>query len=113
MTAAETVLKWMREYYEVNGTPNFGEITSQLEMAIEEEKLKSLTPIDGVEEKETIIMPRKLTSENGAKDLLRGEFVECFDPEKTGNSYVVTVSWDNIKRIYEKAVAHFTKNPPQ
>ncbi len=38
MTAAEKVLKWMKKYYEVNGTPNYGEIISQLEMAIEEEK---------------------------------------------------------------------------
>ena len=38
MTAAEKVLQWMKEYYEVNGTPNYLEIIAQLEMAIEEEK---------------------------------------------------------------------------
>ena len=38
MTAAEKVLQWMKKYYEVNGTPNYGEIIAQLEMAIEEEK---------------------------------------------------------------------------
>ena len=37
-TAAEKVLEWMKKYYEVNGTPNYGEIIAQLEMAIEEEK---------------------------------------------------------------------------
>ena len=38
MTGAEKVLEWMKKYYEVNGTPNYGEIIAQLEMAIEEEK---------------------------------------------------------------------------
>jgi hypothetical protein len=37
MTGAEKVLDWMLKFYTRNGTPNFSEIISQLEMAIEEE----------------------------------------------------------------------------
>lgn len=40
MTAAEKVLKWMRHYYAVHRTPNYSEITAQLERAIDEEKQK-------------------------------------------------------------------------
>jgi hypothetical protein len=39
-TGAEKVLKWMNEFYAQNGTPNFGEIVAQLEMAIAEEKFE-------------------------------------------------------------------------
>ena len=46
MTAAEKVLEWMKKYYEVNGTPNYGEIIAQLKMAIEEEKQEQNLPID-------------------------------------------------------------------
>ncbi len=53
------------------------------------------------------VMPRNLTAENGAKDLLRGEFVECFDPDNSGNPYVVPISWDTIKKIYDKIVSHY------
>ena len=42
MTAAEKVLEWMKKYYEVNGTPNYGEIIAQLEMAIEEETIHNV-----------------------------------------------------------------------
>ena len=38
MTGAEIVLNWIIKYYQEWGTPNFGEIQAQLEMAIEEEK---------------------------------------------------------------------------
>lgn len=53
------------------------------------------------------VMPRSLTAENGAKALLNGEFVECFDPNDSGNPYIVTVSWDNIKKIYKRIVDHY------
>ena len=41
-TGAEKVLEWMNKFYSQNGTPNFGEIVEQLEMAIDEEKLKDM-----------------------------------------------------------------------
>lgn len=53
------------------------------------------------------VMPRSLTAENGAKDLLSGEFAECFDPDGSGNPYVVPISWDSIKKIYKRIVDHY------
>ena len=49
-------------------------------------------------------MPSSLTAENGAKDLLIGEFFECFDPDDCGNPYVVPISWDSIKKIYKNSI---------
>lgn len=78
----------------------------------------------------TVIMPRRLTVENGAKALLLGEFTErlemvcpfCGDLEFAddecdvcdGTGYLyeeVPVSWTTIKKIYEKAVEHFAASP--
>ena len=53
------------------------------------------------------VMPRNLSAENGAKDLLRGEFVECFDPDESGNPYIVPITWDSIKKIYKRIVEHY------
>jgi hypothetical protein len=63
--------------------------------------------------KEEMLLPKKLTAENGAKYALIGEFFEDYyyiDPDdkdgeiKTGK---VVVQWDTIKRIWDRAVAHF------
>ncbi|GEM_PF-1448764 len=70
-----------------------------------------------------VLMPRRLTAENGAKSLFIGEFKEsveltCPDCEEAGEvcddcetcggsgtvSQPVTVEWDTIKRIYALAV---------
>lgn len=73
---------------------------------------------------ESVIMPKKLTAENGAKGLLSGEFFEtvknycpeclgegscdevvCEDCKGLGHEVVkVMISWTNIKAIYDKAV---------
>jgi hypothetical protein len=53
------------------------------------------------------IMPRELTAENGAKQLLSGEFYECFDPEDSGNPYIVPISWNAIKKIYKRIRDHY------
>jgi hypothetical protein len=45
-TGAEKVLEWMNKFYSQNGTPNFGEIVAQLEMAIDEEKFNRSIPAD-------------------------------------------------------------------
>lgn len=78
-----------------------------------------------------VMLPAKLTAENGAKAALMGEFhepieVDCplceggqFDnddgcPECGGEWVVsdeVTVSWDTIKRIHEAVVRHFVGAP--
>ena len=70
---------------------------------------------------ETVMMPKELTAENGAKGLMSGEFNEvvetacpvCFEynePDCTGCSgtqsieITVPVSWPTIKSIYAMAV---------
>jgi DnaJ-class molecular chaperone len=84
----------------------------------------------------TVMMPRELTVENGAKALLSGEFKEsieypCPDCDGDGIDYqsslilgdflddcstcggygiidvTTTVSWTTIKEIYAMAVKHF------
>ena len=61
-----------------------------------------------------VVMPRRLTAENGAKALLIGEFFEeheCSyydaDGELVEYTEKVPVSWDTIKEIYKKVVAHY------
>ena len=82
---------------------------------------------------DTVIMPRELTAENGAKYLLSGDFKEtvilqceicvgsgdgrgyidqeshCLSCDGAGDySLSVTVSWTTIKEIYDKAVEHLS-----
>lgn len=70
-----------------------------------------------------VLMPRRLTAENGAKAALSGEFAEkatyhcsqcdheepddgCEECNGKGSYLVdVPIEWDTIKRIYDKAVA--------
>lgn len=63
---------------------------------------------------EKMLLPRKLTAENGAKYALIGEFFEEVDVDVPDGddgddtrTISVPVSWDTIKRIWDKAVAHF------
>lgn len=62
----------------------------------------------------TTNLPRKLTAENGAKYALSGEFYELFDmldEDGEETSAMVPVTWDTIKRIWDKAVEHFDAHP--
>jgi len=77
-----------------------------------------------------VMLPRALTAENGAKELLLGEFAdfelidcpECLEhgPDDdcemcAGNhkvSLVVPVSWPTIKEIYAKIVEHYAQEAP-
>lgn len=69
-----------------------------------------------------VMVPKKLTAENGAKSLLSGEFLEttfiscpeCFADEECescdGSGRIkieVPVSWTTIKAIWNKGVEHF------
>jgi hypothetical protein len=61
-----------------------------------------------------MLLPKKLTSENGAKYALIGEFFEEYqyvEYDEKDNEIIgtgkVAVSWDTIKRIWDRAVAHF------
>jgi hypothetical protein len=71
-----------------------------------------------------VLMPNRLTAENGAKSLFMGEFKEqievpCPDCHDEGEDYAcptcenvgtvlqdISVGWDTIKRIYDMAVKH-------
>ena len=78
---------------------------------------------------DTVIMPKNLTAENGAKGLLSGEFKEriivpccdchgegidddgeyCLECGGAGSfSVVVSVNWTTIKEIYAMAVKHLS-----
>lgn len=60
--------------------------------------------------KDSCVMPKKLTAENGAKALLMGEFYETivFHYEE-GEPYEVKmpVEWSTIKAIYKKITDHY------
>lgn len=78
-----------------------------------------------------VMLPAKLTAENGAKSALMGEFHERIETEcpecegglhdnddgcaECGGEWVVydkmPVSWDTIKRIHEAVVQHFAAAP--
>lgn len=81
----------------------------------------ALSPASTGQEAGYVLMPAKLTAENGAKAALSGEFAENIKlacPECDGEdsddcevcsgegdvAVPVTVEWGTIKRIYEKAV---------
>ncbi|HFU1223863.1 TPA: hypothetical protein ACGQPR_003715 [Citrobacter amalonaticus] len=75
-----------------------------------------------------VMVPKRLTAENGAKCLLVGEFsetkfincTECFGDDECetcdGSGRIeisVPVSWTNIKAIWAKGVEHFAAAPKQ
>ncbi|WP_246862890.1 hypothetical protein [Citrobacter sp. CF971] len=75
-----------------------------------------------------VMVPKKLTAENGAKGVLSGEFSEtkfincpeCFGDDECetcdGSGQIeitVPVSWTNIKAIWAKGVEHFEAAPQQ
>jgi len=85
-------------------------------------------PLDEIKPSDSVLLPRKLTAENGAKALLSGGFmqvVEVNNPDYCGcgnlrcgiceanpnEPETITeeayISWDNIKAIYSKIVSHF------
>lgn len=81
--------------------------------------------MDSYDNKDMVLLPRKLTAQNGAKKLLSGEFYEKREyecPECTGEipnincdlckgeGYIcekTIVTWTTIKAIYDKIVEHY------
>jgi len=84
--------------------------------------------LDEIKPSDSVLLPRKLTAENGAKALLSGEFIQTVEVNNPdycgcGDLYCGTcetspnepetiteevyISWDNIKAIYSKIVSHF------
>lgn len=85
--------------------------------------LETLNHINNLMQKGYVFVPSELTAENGAKYALIGEFKETefisceyCDPKEecelcggTGEHKRETlVGWDNIKKIYAKAIELFT-----
>ncbi|EBG7960281.1 hypothetical protein BI361_03410 [Salmonella enterica] len=75
-----------------------------------------------------VMVPKRLTAENGAKGALSGEFSEttfiscpeCFDDDDCdtcdGSGRIeikVPVTWTTIKSIWDKGIAYFAAEPPQ
>ncbi|EMM4083358.1 DUF551 domain-containing protein [Shigella flexneri] len=75
-----------------------------------------------------VMVPKKLTAENGAKGALSGEFSEttviscpeCFGDDDCdtcdGSGRIeikVPVTWATIKSIWDKGIAYFAAEPPQ
>lgn len=75
-----------------------------------------------------VMVPKKLTAENGAKGALSGEFSEttfiscpeCFGDDDCdtcdGSGRIeikVPVTWTTIKSIWDKGIAYFAAEPPQ
>lgn len=75
-----------------------------------------------------ILVPNRLTAENGAKGVLSGEFSEtkfincpeCFGDDECetcdGSGRIeitVPVTWTTIKAIWDKGVEHFAAAPQQ
>ena len=60
-----------------------------------------------------VMLPRKLTAENGAKGLLIGEFKESvhFTVDGEENKIDVDVSWTTIKAIYDMIVENLQPKP--
>ena len=75
-----------------------------------------------------VMVPKRLTAENGAKGVLSGEFSEttfiscpeCFGDDDCdtcdGSGRIeikVPVTWTTIKSIWDKGIANFAAKPPQ
>ena len=98
-----------------SSTNNFREIS--------ETSTSSLVTPDG-----WVMVPKRLTAENGAKGALSGEFSEttfiscpeCFGDDDCdtcdGSGRIeikVPVTWTTIKSIWDKGIAYFAAEPPQ
>jgi hypothetical protein len=58
-----------------------------------------------------VLVPERLTAENGAKAALAGEFFELenytLDEDGVEGSRRIQISWNSIKEIYNAAINHF------
>ncbi|EFG3663293.1 hypothetical protein BOV25_000804 [Escherichia coli] len=99
-----------------------GDMVEIMEIAMRKAGNSPVTP-DG-----WVMVPKKLTAENGAKGVLSGEFSEttfiscpeCFGDDDCdtcdGSGRIeikVPVTWTTIKSIWDKGIAYFAAEPPQ
>ncbi|MCQ1602191.1 hypothetical protein [Escherichia coli] len=99
-----------------------GDMVEIVEIAMRKAGNSPVTP-DG-----WVMVPKKLTAENGAKGVLSGEFSEstfiscpeCFGDDDCdtcdGSGRIeikVPVTWTTIKSIWDKGIAYFAAEPRQ
>lgn len=100
----------------------------EAELVSQTYKLNELSGNSPVTPDGWVIVPKKLTAENGAKGVLSGEFSEttfiscpeCFGDDDCdtcdGSGRIeikVPVTWTTIKSIWDKGIAYFAAEPPQ
>jgi hypothetical protein len=85
-------------------------VLAALEQELDTLRAKAKMVDDGM-----VMLPKELTSENGSKFLLIGEFHEIIDnpfhdedDDDSPETLKVQVSWTTIKDIYAKIVTHHT-----
>ncbi|WP_418458098.1 hypothetical protein ACNSOB_06700 [Citrobacter braakii] len=116
----EAFYHWLRAAYDAGNSPVIGvDLASGPDRTVE---VRYVAPPGYV------MVPKKLTAENGAKSVLSGEFSEtkfincpeCFgddDCETCDGSgrieITVPVTWTTIKAIWAKGVEHFAAAPQQ
>lgn len=105
-TGAEKVLEWMNKFYSQNGTPNFGEIVAQLEMAIDEEKLNrsipgNELPSTSYSSEKRLLVPYSLYPQSSEKPVVEITETEILDKLKTFLDLVILVR-DAFPELLEK-----------
>jgi len=63
-----------------------------------------------------VVVPERLTAENGAKAALMGEFrMGLPERDENGEEYVrqLNIPWTSIKEIYAAAINHFVRSASQ
>ncbi|EHD1173991.1 hypothetical protein OPZ85_RS03995 [Escherichia coli] len=123
-TKLEHILEYARQQRHIGQHCKIppGDMVDIVEMAMRKAGNSPVTP-DG-----WVMVPKKLTAENGAKGVLSGEFSEttfiscpeCFGDDDCdtcdGSGRIeikVPVTWTTIKSIWDKGIAHFAAKPPQ
>ncbi|MCZ8625661.1 ead/Ea22-like family protein [Escherichia albertii] len=122
-------LNKQREYYEdviSDGSKRIAEL--EAELVSQTYKLHELSGNSPVTPDGWVMVPKKLTAENGAKGVLSGEFSEttfiscpeCFGDDDCdtcdGSGRIeikVPVTWATIKSIWDKSIEYFAAKPSQ
>ncbi|MED0555035.1 ead/Ea22-like family protein [Escherichia coli] len=129
LEAEKSKLNEQREYYEgviSDGSKRIAELEAKL--VSQTYKLHELSGNSPVTPDGWVMVPKKLTAENGAKGVLSGEFSEttfiscpeCFGDDDCdtcdGSGRIeikVPVTWATIKSIWDKSIEYFAAKPSQ
>lgn len=129
LEAEKSKLNEQREYYEgviSDGSKRIAELEAKL--VSQTYKLHERSGNSPVTPDGWVMVPKKLTAENGAKGVLSGEFSEttfiscpeCFGDDDCdtcdGSGRIeikVPVTWATIKSIWDKSIEYFAAKPSQ